>query len=61
MIFVIFYRTDLRISASKAKFHAESDFEVRLAMVPRKPDQIGKKQIFRSKHFVENKFFAAEK
>ena len=33
---MIFGHTDLRIGLSKAKFDAESDFEVRLAVVPPK-------------------------
>ena len=35
-LWVIFNRTDLRKAASGAKFDAESDFEVRLAVVPPK-------------------------
>ena len=31
---MMFDRTDLRISVSEAKFDAESDFEVRLAVAP---------------------------
>ena len=43
-IFMIFGRTDLRISLSRAKFDAEADFDVRSAVEPRKPHQIGEKQ-----------------
>ena len=49
----IFGRTDLRISVSRAKFDAESDFEVRLAVARQKPDQNNEKMILRSKIFVE--------
>ena len=42
LIFMIFGRTDLRISVSKAKFDAESDFEVRFAIAPQKPNKIKK-------------------
>ena len=55
LIFTIFDRTDLRKGASKAKFYAESDFDVRLAVDRPKPDQICKKRIFRSKIFAEKK------
>ena len=34
--FVFFGRTDLKIGASKAKFDAEPDFEVHLAVAPPK-------------------------
>ena len=54
-------RTDLRISLSRAKFDARTDFDVRSAVEPRKPRQIGKKQIFRSKNFVEQFFGGVEK
>ena len=43
---MIFGRTDLRIGVSKAKFDAESDFEVRLAVAHQKPGQNRKKQNF---------------
>ena len=36
---MIFGRTDLRIGVSGAKFDAESDFDVRLAVAPQKSDQ----------------------
>ena len=39
-------RTDLRIDVSGAKFDAESDFEVRLAVAPQKPGQHREKLIF---------------
>ena len=51
----IFGRTDLRISVSRAKFDAESDFEVRLAVALQKPDQNNEKLILGSKIFVEKK------
>ena len=43
---MIFGRTDLRIGVSGAKFDAESDFEVRLAVAPQKPGQNSEKLIF---------------
>ena len=46
-------RTDLRKGVSGAKFDAESDFEVRLAVVPHKPGQNCKKLIFLSKDFAD--------
>ena len=57
---MIFGRTDLRISLSRAKFDAEADFDVRSAVEPRKPHQIGEKQNFRSENFVENFFLASK-
>ena len=49
----IFGRTDLRIGVSGAKFDAESDFEVRLAVAPQKPGQNSEKLIFRPKKIVD--------
>ena len=46
-------RTDLWISLSRAKFDEEVDFEVRLGVALQKRQQIGKKQNFRSKVFVD--------
>ena len=43
---MIFGRTDLRIGLSGAKFDAESDFEVRLAVAPQKHCKNNKKLIF---------------
>ena len=58
--FTAFYRilgrTDLRMSVSRAKFDAESDFEVRLAVAHQKPNQNNEKLILRSKIFVEKNF-----
>ena len=51
LICMIFGRTDLRIGVSGAKFDAESDFEVRLAVAPQKPGQNSEKLIFRSENF----------
>ena len=59
-IFMIFGHTDLRISLSRAKFDAEADFDVRSAVEPRKPYQIGEKQNFRSENFVEQIFEASK-
>ena len=44
---------DLRIGASGAKFDAESDFEIRLAVARQEPDQNNEKLVLRSKIFVE--------
>ena len=49
LICMIFGRTDLRKGASKAKFDAGSDFEVRLAVAPQKPGQNSIQLIFGSK------------
>ena len=46
-MFIIFGRTDLRKGVSRAKFDAESDFEVHLAVAPQKPCQNNEKTIFR--------------
>ena len=57
---MIFGRTDLRTSVSRAKFDAESDFEVCLAVAPQKPGQNNKKLIFRSEN-VAGSFFRCQK
>ena len=49
---MILGRTDLRKGVSGAKFDAESDFEVRLAVAPQKPSQNCKKPIFRPENFA---------
>ena len=43
---MIFDRTDLRKAVSGAKFDAESDFEVHLAVAPQKPGQKDEKLFF---------------
>ena len=48
-LFVIFGRTDLRTSLSGAKFHEETDFEVRSAVAPPKPHKINEKLIYDTK------------
>ena len=48
-----FGRPDLQISLSEAKFDAEADFDVRLAVAPQKPEQIDEKLISRSQKFPE--------
>ena len=60
MFSMIFGRTELRISLSRAKFDEKADFDVRSAVEPRKTHQIGKKQIFRSEKFVEQIFLASK-
>ena len=47
-------RTELIKSVSVAKFDAESDFEVRLAIVPQKPSQSFENLIFDPKSWPEN-------
>ena len=44
---------DIRKGVSGAKFDAESDFEVHLAVAPQKPNQNSEKTIFRSENFAE--------
>ena len=51
LFFMIWGRTDLRIGLSGAKFDAESDFEVRLAVAPQKPSKNNKKLIFSIQQF----------
>ena len=46
VIFMIFGRTDLRISLSRAKFDEQADFDVRLAVGRRKPRLLIEKQNF---------------
>ena len=50
---MIFGRTDLRISVSKAKFDEEADFEVHSAVARQKPRQISEKRKFRSENFAK--------
>ena len=50
---MILGRTDLRKGVSGAKFDAESDFEVHLAVAPQKPSQNSEKLIFRSENFAD--------
>ena len=52
-MFIIFGRTDLRKGVSRAKFDAESDFEVHLAAAPQKPCQNSEKTIFRPEKFAD--------
>ena len=56
-----FGRTDLRISASNAKFDARADGDVRLAVRRPKPRKICEKQNFLIRKFRENFFFGVEK
>ena len=53
---MIFGRTDLRKGVSGAKFDARSDFDVRLAVAPQKPDQNCEKLIFRLENFQKFSF-----
>ena len=53
LFFMIFGGTDLRTGVSGAKFDAESDFDVRLAVAPQKPHQNGEKLISRSENLLE--------
>ena len=52
---MIFGRTDLRISLSKAKLRAEADFGVRFAVARQNPRQISKKHNYPSENFAEKK------
>ena len=47
------YRPQDKCIYTVAKFDAESDFEIRLAVARQKPDQINEKLISRSKLFVD--------
>ena len=49
---MILGRTDLRTDVSGAKFDAESDFDVHLAIARQKPGQICKKLFFWSEYFA---------
>ena len=56
--FIMFFgRTDLRIGESKAKFDAESDFEVRLAVDTQKTGQLPSTL---RKSFFFGEFFGSE-
>ena len=48
-----FGRTDLRRVVSGAKFDAESDFEIRFAIAPQKPNKNREKLFFRPDFFYE--------
>ena len=52
-----FGRTDLSRSLSRAKFDAEADFEVHLAVARQNSHQIDEKLNFRSKNFAEKNFW----
>ena len=56
----IFGHTDLRIGVSRAKFGAESDFEVRLAVAPQKLGQNSEKLNFPTQK-IFNFFLSASK
>ena len=58
--YTIFNRTDLRKGVSGAKFDAESDFEVRLAVAPPKSAENDEKLISETKFFSDF-FFSASK
>ena len=57
---MIFDRTELVISVSKAKFDEEADFEVRLSLNPQKPSKNIKKLFFRTEK-IRHFFFSASK
>ena len=57
MFLRFFGRTDLRISASRAKNCEEVDGEVRLPVQPPKLALKGETNVSRPKNFVEKKFF----
>ena len=50
---MIFGRSDLRISLSRAKFDAEADFDVHFAAARPNPRQISEKQNFRPEMFAK--------
>ena len=50
---MIFGRIELILSVSEAKFDAEADFEVRLAVARQKPRLFGEKRNFSSKLFAD--------
>ena len=58
---MIFGRTDLWISQSRAKFDTEADFEVRSALDPPKAYLFAENCNFRSEIFAEKKFFGRRK
>ena len=57
---MFFDHTDLRIGASRAKFDAESDFDVRFAVAPPKPSKKYENLNFRAKKSL-TKFFWRQK
>ena len=59
-MFIIFGRTDLRKGVSRAKFDAESDFEVHLAVAPQKPSQNSENKIFRPENVAEKNLSASK-
>ena len=60
-MFIIFGRTDLRKGVSRAKFDAESDFEVHLAVAPQKPCQSSEKTILSTRKIRRLFLFGVEK
>ena len=56
---MIFGRTDLILSGSRAKFDAKADFQVPDAVAPRKPHQKGETRVLTSENFAD--FFFVEK
>ena len=58
---MIFHCTDLRKAVSAAKFDAESDFEVRLAVAPPKSIKIHEKLIYGTEKTYEKCFLASTK
>ena len=60
LFLMIFGRTELIISVSKAKFDEEADFEVHRPPNPQNPNEKRKKLFFRTENFRQ-KFFPASK
>ena len=58
---MVFGRTELIISASKAKFDVEADGEVHLRLNSQKPDEKRKKLFFSDRQISQNKIFGVEK
>ena len=61
LFLMIFGRTELIISVSKAKFDKEADGEVHEHPNPQNPDEMRKKLLFRTENFHQQNFFGVEK
>ena len=58
---MIFGRTELRISVSRAKICEQFDFEVQKLVVPQNPDENIEKRNFETEKFAENFFLTWKK
>ena len=52
--------SDVWMSLSRAKFDEEDDFELRSALAPEKPCQMGETRNFRSEMFAKKLFWASK-